>query len=77
MNFREALDSLCEKVGHEDVAHALGVSVQAIRQARLEPKAKAHRTPPEAWERGVIQLAEKRASHYRRLVDKLRSEHKG
>jgi hypothetical protein len=35
MNFREALDSLCEKVGHEDVAHALGVSVQAIRQARL------------------------------------------
>ena len=59
MNFRQAIDSLCEKMSHEDVAIALGVSVQTIRQARLGSDTKAHRTPPDEWEKAVIRFAEK------------------
>ena len=72
MNFRDALDNLCDRLRHEDVAAALGVSVQTIRQARLGAKAKAHRAPPDEWEKAVIRLAEQRERHYRRLVDRLR-----
>jgi hypothetical protein len=74
MNFREATDSLCVKVDHEDLATALGVSVQAIRQARLYPEAHSHRSPPEDWEHAVIRLAEERVWHYRQLIEKLRQE---
>jgi hypothetical protein len=34
MNFREAVDALCASLSHEDVAKALGVSLQTVRQAR-------------------------------------------
>jgi hypothetical protein len=74
MDFREATDSLCERIDHEDVARALGVSVQTIRQARLRPDADAHRTPPSEWKSRLIRLAEERVWHYRRLIDRLRSE---
>ncbi len=74
MNFREATDSLCEKVDHEDVAEALGVSVQTIRQARLGEDSSARRAPPEQWEHAVIRLAERRVWHYRKLIERLREE---
>jgi hypothetical protein len=73
MDFREATDGLCGKVDHEDVARALGVSLQTIRQARLQPETKSHRSPPRGWRDAVIRLAEEKASHYRRLVEELRA----
>jgi hypothetical protein len=71
MDFRQATDGLCSKVDHEDVARALGVSLQAIRQARLQPAAKAHRSPPAGWRDAVVRLAEEKVAHYRRLIEKL------
>jgi hypothetical protein len=74
MNFKAATDSLCEKLDHDDVAAALGVSVQAIRQARMDEGANAHRPPPKDWHSAVIRMAEDRVWHYRRLIEALRNE---
>jgi hypothetical protein len=72
MNFREAVGSLCSALTHEDVANALGVSVQTIRQARMKEDSKSFREPPKNWERALIWLAENRVLYYRKLMDKLR-----
>src|SRR5437763_13145780 len=69
MDFREATENLCAGVSHEELAAALGVSVATVRQARLRPDAKAHRSPPANWERAVIKLAEQRMQQYRHLMD--------
>jgi hypothetical protein len=73
MDFREATDGLCGKVDHEDVARALGVSLQTIRQARLQPETRSHRSPPPGWRDAVIRLAEEKVSHYRRLIQELQA----
>jgi hypothetical protein len=75
MTFREATDELFAAVEHAKLARALGVSVAAIRQARLKESAKAYRPPPKDWEHGVIRLAEERVWHYRQLIEKLRNPH--
>jgi len=72
MDFREATDDLFDRIAHEDLAKALGVSVATIRQARLKPDAEAHRNPPSEWRKAVIRLAEQRAARYRKLVEQLR-----
>ena len=46
MKFREAVNALCSSLTHEDVAKALGVSVQTIRQARMKEDSKSYRAPP-------------------------------
>jgi hypothetical protein len=74
MNFREATDSLFSRVDHEELAKVLGVSVAAIRQARLRPDASAHRPPPAKWRQAVLRLARERAGHYQRLAGKLAAE---
>ena len=71
MNFKEATDALFERVTHEALATELGVSVPSIRQARLDPKAAAHRQPPEGWERAVVSLAESQIRRYQGLLRKL------
>jgi hypothetical protein len=71
MKFREAVDALCVSLSHEDVAKALGVSLQTVRQARLREDSSAFRAPPKNWERAVIRLAEARVLHYRKLIEKL------
>ncbi len=74
MDFRDATDMLFARVDHEDLAQALGVSIAAIRQARLKPEATAHRAPPANWRRAVESLAERRISQYERLLRTLREE---
>jgi hypothetical protein len=71
MNFKSATDALFERVSHEELAGQLGVSVAAIRQARLDAAAKAHRTPPKYWERAAVALAEKRIRDLHELVGAL------
>jgi hypothetical protein len=73
MNFREAVDALCASVTHEDVAKALGVSLQAIRQARLREESDAFRSPPKKWKKGIIQLAENRVGQYGKLIEQLKA----
>ena len=72
MNFREAVDALCASLSHEDVAKALGVSLQTVRQARLREDSDAFRAPPKNWKAAIIRLAEGRATYYRRLVEKMK-----
>jgi hypothetical protein len=74
MDFREATNRLCEKVDHEDVAKALGVSVQSVRQARLESAARARRGPPKDWPYAVIRLAEQQIMRNRELIEQVRKE---
>ena len=74
MNFKQATDAICMPVSHDDVASALGVSVQTVRQARMDDEATAKRAPPKDWRRAVIRLAERRIMHYRDLIARLRGE---
>jgi len=74
MNFREATDALFERVDHAELAEVLGVSIASIRQARLDPTARAHRAPPAKWEDAVVQLAEQRMRRYRELIDRVRNQ---
>ena len=74
MDFREATDHLFDGVPHKDLAKELGVSVAAVRQARLQGSAKAHRSPPPDWEAGVIHLATEQIQRYRKLISNLSRE---
>jgi hypothetical protein len=72
MNFRQATDALLEAVTLEDLANAMGVSVQAVRQARVAEGTKAHRSPPPEWQAAVIELAEARAKAFSGLARQIR-----
>jgi hypothetical protein len=77
MDFREATDGLCARIDHDDIAKALGVSVQTVRQARLTEETKAHREPPRDWRDALVRLAEERVWHYRKLIEDVRRERRG
>ena len=72
MDFKNATDRLFSRIDHPDLARALGVSVASIRQARLKPNAKAHRSPPPDWQNALLRLAEERVRHFRELVEEIR-----
>jgi hypothetical protein len=72
MTFKKATDCLFSRMSHDDLAKALKVSVASIRQARLSPDALAHRSPPRDWEDAVLQLAEERVLHFRKLIEEIR-----
>ena len=72
-DFRKATDELFSVISHQEVADALGCSVATIRQARLDEGAKAHRRPPEGWEKVVARMAEGRGLAFARLSARLKS----
>ena len=74
MDFREATENLCAGVSHEELAKALGVSIATVRQARLQPNAKAHRSPPDNWREAIRLLARERMARYRKLIERLEGE---
>ena len=71
MKIREAIDALGERVTHEEIARALGVSVASVRQYRLSSAAKAHRSPPRNWHVALADLARVRAGQLHSLADSL------
>lgn len=71
MNFQKCTDTLLEKITLEDVAKELGVSVQAIRQARASTQSSAHRPPPAEWPIAVRGLAKIRIKQLHKLIDSL------
>lgn len=77
MDFKTATDALFERVTHEDLAAELGVSVAAIRQARLAKKSMAYRGAPKDWERAIRVLAEGRIRHYNELLGQLAKDQAG
>jgi hypothetical protein len=76
MNFKQATDALLVSVTLEDLAEAMGVSVQSLRQARTSENSTAHRSAPNGWEAAVVRVAERKISHYRRLIERLSNERK-
>lgn len=74
MDFRSATNALFERVDHEALAKALGVSVASIRQARLQGAAKSRRAPPKGWPYAVIRLAEQQIMRSRQLIEQVRME---
>jgi hypothetical protein len=76
LGFKEATDVLLGTLSHEELASGLGSSVASLRQARLEPQARAFRKPPEGWELVVARLAELRAKRLQRLSKALQRAYK-
>ena len=74
MPFKDATDALLSRVTHRQLAKALGVSVATVRQARLNPKARAYRPPPTDWPYAVIRLAEREIMRHRELIEQVRKE---
>jgi hypothetical protein len=72
MNFKQATDALLESITLEDLAKVMGVSVQALRQARTVEESMAYRTPPEGWERAVAELSLIRGGKLVRLAKALK-----
>lgn len=73
MDFKQATDAICDAPDHKAVSQALGVSVQAVRQARMSDGV-AKREPPKEWRYALIRLAEQQIMHYRKLIEQLRKE---
>lgn len=71
MDFKKASEELMAGMTRGQIADALGVSEATVRQARLDPSAKAHRSPPDGWEAVLARLARKRAESLQKLADKL------
>ena len=66
LDFKTVLDAL--GVGQDEFAAKMGVSVAAIRQARIKPESSAHRPPPKGWQGAVVQIAEAQIERLRRLI---------
>jgi hypothetical protein len=62
MNYRETLDRIGRAITHQDLADHMGLDVQRIRQARLDPSNPGHRPPPDGWQRAVVELVGVRRS---------------
>lgn len=74
MDFKKATDELTAAISHQELAAALKVSIPTVRQARLDPSAKAYRSPPEGWARAVAKLAEVKAERLKKLATRLRTD---
>jgi hypothetical protein len=74
MNFRKATDELLASITLEDLAKAIGGSVQALRQARAAEESSAFRKPPQEWEEAVVRLANARARKLLSLVKHLKNK---
>ena len=68
MDFKNATDRLTACLSHADIAKAAGVSVQLIRQARVDPANPSYRNPPDGWQKVVAQLARQRAKELKALA---------
>ena len=71
MDFKTATDRVAGCISHAEIAEAAGVSVQTIRQARLDPSAPGHRPPPGEWQEVLASLARKRSRELAAFADEL------
>lgn len=72
VDFIEATNALSGKVTHEEIAEELGVSLGAVRQARIDPSSPHYRKPPPGWQEAIARLAERRGGELARLAKDLR-----
>jgi hypothetical protein len=69
MDFKTATDRLTMCVGHADIAAA--VSVQSVRQARLDPNNPNYRPAPGGWQKALARLAKQRSKELKALAEEL------
>lgn len=74
MEFREATRRLKDSPQDTELARALGVPVQSVRQARLPEDQPGHRPPPEDWRIVVVRMARKRIGELRSLIRTLEDD---
>lgn len=75
MDFKEATDLFAGRISHAEVAEALGVSLQSVRQARLDPSHPNYRRPPAGWAPRLARLVRERGTALQVLaqrIDRLR-----
>lgn len=70
-----ATDRVTECFSHADIAAAAGVSVQSIRQARLDSANPSYRSPPEGWQRVLVRMLRNRSDEWTTLADELERDH--
>ena len=71
MDFKTATDRVSGCISHAEIAEAAGVSIQSIRQARLDPDTASYRSPPSEWQTILARLARKRSSELDAFADEV------
>ncbi len=71
MDFKTATDRVAGCITHAEIAEACGVSLQSIRQARMDPSSPSYRNPPVGWEGVLARLARERARHLLNIAEAL------
>jgi hypothetical protein len=71
MDFKTATDRVAGCISHAEIAEAAGVSVQTIRQARLDPSAPGHRPPPAGWQDVLARLARERSQQLAQFAEEV------
>lgn len=66
MDLRTAMDGLY--LGAADVGSAFGLSIQSVRQMRLDPSAAGYRSPPKGWEAILARLGRERLKQVERTL---------
>ena len=71
MDFKAATDRMIPAITLADLSAELGMSVAAVRQARLDPAGSSYRTPPVGWQKAIAKLCRKRGGELVKLAEEL------
>jgi hypothetical protein len=71
MDFKTATDQVAGCISHAEIAEAAGVSIQTIRQARMDPASPSYRPPPKGWQVAVAHLIRQRVDDLLNLAASL------
>lgn len=74
MDFKTATDRVSGCISHAEIAAAMGVSLQTVRQARMDFSAPGHRPAPAGWQVVLAQLARERSKELSVFADELNPE---
>jgi hypothetical protein len=69
MDFKTATDRVGGCITHAEIAEAAGVSIQTIRQARMDPNSTSYRNPPTGWQAVLARLARARSKELQAFAD--------
>jgi len=73
MDFKTATDRVGGCITHAEIADAAGVSIQTVRQARMDPNSSSYRNPPAGWQTILARLARRRARELQSFAHSLES----
>ncbi len=74
MDFKTATDRVGGCITHAEIAEAAGVSIQTIRQARMDPGSPSYRNPPPGWKAVLASLARARSKALAAFADDLAND---